>query len=106
MTDEPTKRSGESALTLAWVPIAYAVVGLRSAIRSSPITRESRPLLLGLVGIVPASNAAWGGRWDLGVQMPGVCRTGSTRCGIDWSILPESKSDAIASDPAFELGRR
>ena len=29
-------------LTLAWVLIAYALVGLRSAIRSSPITRESR----------------------------------------------------------------
>ena len=36
MTDEPTKRSGKSALTLAWVPIAYAVVELRSAISTSP----------------------------------------------------------------------
>ena len=88
---------GSHCLRAGWTPLRHTLVAHHTRVSTS---------MLGLVGIVPASNAAWGGRWDLGVQMSGVCRTGSTRCGIDWSILPESKSDAIASDPAFEPGRR
>jgi len=96
-------------LTLAWVLIAYALVGLRSAIRYRP-SHASLDLYC-LVWLVlfrrPMRRGEDVGIWGFKCPVQAAAlRDWSTRCGIDWSILPESKSDAIASDPAFEPGRR